>query len=368
MDSANTAGGGLYVPAQVVSPAAPKPRRSSSGWWIVLLLLAGVAAAVLVAAAAAGSLGQAGDLALQEKYHSLARGGHEKIAIITVSGAIMDDEGFIRKQIDRVREDEHVRGIVLRIDSPGGTINASDNLYHYLRQMAEDRELPMVVSMGGLCASGGYYLAMAVGDTPDSIFAEPSTWTGSIGVIIPHYDLAGLLQKWEVSEDSIKSHQLKDLGSPFRKMNEQERGILQSLVDEGFTRFKEVVVAGRPKFKDNAEALAQVATGQVFTANQALAAGLVDRVGHLEEAIDRVIELAALTGEREKDNVKVIRYKRHVGLLDQVLMGADARASRWPSVESLLTLSTPRAYYLWSWDPALVATANAPWQGPLQGE
>ena len=128
-----------------------------------------------------------------EKYHSLSKSATKKVAIVDISGAILKTDGFIKKQIDRVREDEDVVAVVLRIDSPGGTVSASDYLYHHLKrlQQDEDRKLPFVVSMGGLCASGGYYIAMAVGDEENVIFAEPSTWTGSIGVVIPHYDLSG---------------------------------------------------------------------------------------------------------------------------------------------------------------------------------
>src|SRR6185369_12594700 len=129
--------------------------------------------------------------------------------------------------------------------------------------------------------SGGYYVSMAVGDTENSIFAEPSTWTGSVGVVIPHYNFSGLMEKFQVEEDSIKSHRLKMMGSPFRPMTEEERGIFQGLVDESFTQFKEIVKAGRPKFRSNEAALTAVATGQVFTTKQALANGLVDKEGFI---------------------------------------------------------------------------------------
>ena len=125
-------------------------------------------------------------------------------------------------------------GVVLRVDSPGGTVTGSDYLYHHIKQLREELELPMVVSMGSLCASGGYYIAMAVGQGEDLIFAEPTTWTGSIGVVIPHYDLAGLLASWNVEDDSIASHPLKLLGSPTREMTAEDREILQQLVDDHF--------------------------------------------------------------------------------------------------------------------------------------
>ncbi len=123
----------------------------------------------------------------QEKYHSLAQFATKKIAIVEVSGAIYEGEdSFAEKQIDRVHEDPDVVAVVVRVNSPGGTVTGSDFIYHHLRELAEKRKLPIVVSMGSVCASGGYYVAMAVGNQPETVFAEPTTWTGSIGVIIPH--------------------------------------------------------------------------------------------------------------------------------------------------------------------------------------
>ena len=146
--------------------------------------------------------------------------------------------------------------------------------------------------MGGLAASGGYYASMAVGDTEDTIFAEPTTWTGSIGVVIPHYNVTGLMKEIGVADDSIASNPLKEMGSFTRPMTEAERNIFQNLVNEGFTRFKDVVKSGRPKFKQDPAALDKLATGQVFTAVQAEKNGLIDKIGFIDDAVDRAIELA----------------------------------------------------------------------------
>ncbi len=292
----------------------------------------------------------------QEKYHSLARHALKKIAVIDISGAILDGEdSFTKKQIDRVREDDDVIGVVARIDSPGGTVTGSDYLYHHLRELAEERELPLVVSMGGICASGGYYVAMAVGDRQDAIFAEPTTWTGSIGVIIPHYDLSGALASLNIEDDSLVSAPLKDMGSPTRPMTDEERKVLQTLVDESFAEFKAVVVSGRPKFKDDAAALDAAATGQIFTARQALERGLVDKIGFLEEAVERVLEL---TGETE-ESVRCVKYKAQPTLVD-ALVGANASSARRGGLDlaSLIDLTAPRAYYLWSWLPAAVSNSR----------
>ncbi len=139
---------------------------------------------------------------------------------------------------------------------------------------------------------------MAAGDVPDTIFAERTTWTGSIGVIIPHFTVADLLESWKIQDDSVVSGPYKELGSPTQKLSpemaKKERAILQGLVDQTFDQFKEVVAEARPQLANNKEAFATATTGQVFTAKQALDLGLVDKLGFLEDAVDRAIELAKL--------------------------------------------------------------------------
>lgn len=292
----------------------------------------------------------------QEKYHSLDRHALKKIAIIDVSGAILEGEqSFAKQQIDRVREDKEVVAVVLRINSPGGTVTGSDYLYHHLRELVEDRELPLVVSMGSVCASGGYYLAMAVGDRPNAIFAEPTTWTGSIGVIIPHFDLSGAMGSFRIKDDSIASGPYKQMGTPTRPMTEEERKLLQSLVDDSFAGFKEVVLSGRPKFKDDRAALDAAATGQVFTANQALEKGLVDQIGFIETAIGRAAELAGQTA----DNVRCVKYEKPPTLLGE-LIGVESQAAAGGGLDlaALLDLTAPRAYYLWTWLPAALSNSR----------
>lgn len=298
----------------------------------------------------------------QEKYHSLARHALKKVAIIDISGAIMEGEdSFAKKQIDRVREDSDVVGVVVRINSPGGTVTGSDYIYHHLRELKDEREkkeeepFPLVVSMGSICASGGYYVAMAVGDQKNAIFAEPTTWTGSIGVIIPHFDLTGVLKEIGANDDSIASGPLKQMGTPTRPMTEEERKILQNLVDEGFKGFKEIVASGRPKFKQHPAALDAVATGQIFTADQALERGLVDQIGFVEEAIARVTELAG----QSAGDVRCVKYEEEPTLIGS-LVGAEARARARCSVDvsALIDLTAPRAYYLWSWVPAAMSNSR----------
>jgi len=298
---------------------------------------------------------------LEEKFFSNSRTATNKVAIITIEGIIEHQDGFAKWQIDQAREDPNVKAVVVRVDSPGGTITGSNYLYHLLNELAAKKKMQLVVSMGGMAASGGYYVSMAVGKTPDTIFAEPTTWTGSIGVVIPHYDVSELLEKWNVTDDSIVSNPLKLTGSPTRKLTpelaKQEHDILQNLVDESFSDFKDIVKSGRAEFEKHPEELDKLATGQVFTAKQALKDHLVDKLGYIDEAIAQAIALNKL----DADNVRVVKYSAPKGLLNSVLLGSSATnelpgLARGPQLDlsALLDLTAPRAYYLCTWLPAVV--------------
>lgn len=296
----------------------------------------------------------------QEHYYSLSENADKKVAIIDIEGAILNPEGFIKQQVDRVRDDPDVVAVVLRIDSPGGTVTASDYLYHHIQELARDRKLPVVVSMGGLCASGGYYLAMAAGGAnEDVIFAEPATWTGSIGVLIPHYDLSGLLARWDVKDDSIASDKDKLMGSPTRQLTPdertEERKLLQELVDRSFERFKKVVTDARPKLKADAAALAKATTGQIFTSEQALELGLVDKIGFIDAAIDRAAELAG----RDPESLRCVKYDQPPTLVRSLLGVESPLAPAGQSdLSRLLELTAPRAYYICTWLPSLLGNTR----------
>jgi protease-4 len=191
---------------------------------------------------------------------------------------------------------------------------------------------------------------MAVGDQPDAIFAEPTTWTGSIGVIIPHFDLSGAMGTFRIKDDSVASGPYKQMGSPTRQISPEERKLLQQLVDDSFGRFKEIVVGGRPKFKEDSAALDAIATGQIFTAGQALEHGLVDKIGFVEDAIARAAALAnvALT------DVRCVKYEQKPTILGD-LMGAAAPTPNRGQLDlaGMLDRLAPQAYYLWTWPAAL---------------
>ena len=295
---------------------------------------------------------------LQPKFHSGDASSGNKIAVIEISGVLLEGDGFVKRQIDRVRADENVRAVVLRINTPGGTVTASDYLHHHLKRLREERELPIVVSMGSMATSGGYYIAMAVGEQPDSIFAEPTTTTGSIGVILPHYNLSGLMERLHVKNDSIVSHQRKQMLSMTRPPNKEHRELMQQQVDDSFLRFKQIVHLGRPDLRREDNQLLAVggqdpgrdlATGEVFGAEQAVEFGLVDQIGFLEDAIKRAREIAEL------DDAQVINYQRPASVAGWLGL---AQARTTPEIppgempwavlrpELLRELSMPRPYYL----------------------
>ncbi len=344
------------VPAQLVGSHEPlrviiqSPRGSFLGrafrWLfavVVLLVLVGLIW---------------GDSAkLEEQWHSLSKSADNKIAIVRIEGTIIGSEGYVKDQIDQVRLDDDVKAVIVRVDSPGGTVTASDYIYHHLKKLAEDKRIPLVASMGGIAASGGYYVAMAVGDTEDTIYAEPTTWTGSIGVIIPHYNVAKLLESWDITDDSIASNPLKMMGSPTRDFPEpiraEEQKILEGLVQSSFDGFKEIVLASRPALREAKDKQDVVFTGRIFTAKQAQENLLVDRLGFVEDAIERALELANL----DKSEAQVVQYKRPTGALDALLFGSQSRRAKW-DLSSLADMTVPRAYYLCTWMPALAGLAR----------
>lgn len=291
---------------------------------------------------------------LDERYYSGDKQADDKIAIIDISGLIVDGEGFVRKQIDGVRQDKRVKAVVVRVDSPGGTVSGSDYIYHHLDKLRREKKVPLVVSMGSMATSGGYYVSMAVGDQEKSIFAEPTTTTGSIGVIIPHYDISGLMQRFDVKDDSIASHPRKQMLSMTRPIPEEHRELIERYIGESFDLFKQRVKAGRPAFREHSSRLDSLATGEIFTARQAKQSGLIDEIGFLEDAIERARQLAGL----EKEKVRVVRFKAPLNLLES--LGLVQSPDPAPSLElaALADAATPRAWYLHSSMPLLSAAAS----------
>lgn len=333
----------IYPPQVIVRPRGFLSRLFSWLGWLGLLIC--LPMLLSMAVAYRDYFDTSGGI--QEKFHSLSQMATDKIAVIEVAGTIvLGERGFAKKQIDRVRKDSNVKAIVLRVNSPGGSVSASDYILHHLNKLREEKDIPLVVSMGDLAASGGYYVSMAVGDRQASIFAEPTTTTGSIGVIVPHYNISGLMETLKVADDSIVSHPRKRLLSMTRPENEEHREIIQVYVNQAFERFKEIVKSGRPAFREDEAALTKLATGEIFSAETALELGLVDRIGFIEDAIDCAIEMAGL----DKDSVRVVRYNRRATLLNS--LGLTKAAA--PEIDTTELLA-PKAYYLWTTFPGVTA-------------
>ncbi len=274
---------------------------------------------------------------LPEKYVSGNKNAPDKVAILTISGTILGGENsFIKKQIDSISKDQQVKVVVLRIVSPGGTISGSDYYLEHLKRMKNERGIPVIVSMGSLATSGGYYVAMA----GDILFAEHTTITGSIGVIAPMYNLSGLCQKIGISADPIVSGPMKGMGNITKPMSEEEKKIWQALIDDSFERFKQIVREGRPQFAAKPEELDEIATGQVYTANQALDNGLIDKIGFLDDAIEAAMSTVGLNA----NNCKVVKYSSRQNLFDALLESRSEEASVQARILNLLT--TPQPYYL----------------------
>ena len=283
---------------------------------------------------------------VSQKHHSGELGADSKLAIINFSGTIMPPftERWL-KQIKHASEDESVKGVLLAIDSPGGLVADSHQLYHELKKLSDRK--PVYVSMKRLAASGGYYIAMA-GGTSGRIFAEPTTWTGSIGVIVPRYNASELATKIGVTVEPLVTGPLKDSLNPFRDLSEQEKEVWKAILDDSFARFVGVIETNRPKLND--EQVRLLATGQIYTANQAVSNGLVDEIGFEEDAI------TALATSIGVSNYETVEYASSTSLID-VLLGAKTQTP--PTVmEQLLDASVPRAMYYCSWNPWVSGSAN----------
>lgn len=211
----------------------------------------------------------------------------EKVGVIEVSGVIVASKDIIDHLID-FRDDKAVKAIVLRIDSPGGGVGPSQEIYEEVRKAVDVK--PIVVSMGSVAASGGYYIAAPA----RRILANPGTITGSIGVIMEFTNFQELLQKIGLRSDVVKSGEHKDIGSPIRPMTDSDRKLLQAMIDDVHAQFIDAVAEGRKMDRD---AVRPLADGRIFTGRQAMAAGLVDEMGNLQDAIDVAAELAGIEGE-----------------------------------------------------------------------
>lgn len=266
--------------------------------------------------------------------------GEGRVAILPVEGPIAaEGSERILRTLRRYRDDARVRGIVLEIESPGGTVGASQALYREIRELRDEDDRPLVAWIGDVGASGGYYVALAA----DSVYALPGSITGSIGVIMQFPDTRELLRKAGVSVEIVRSGDRKGAGSVFRELSEADREVFQALVDDAYGQFLDAVIANRGLDPDSARTLAD---GSVYSGERAARLGLVDGLATRSEAIERAGRMAGLG----PSPATVRPEERRLGPLD-LLTGEGAETVKdrilgWLGLSGG-DLSSPRLLYLW---------------------
>jgi protease-4 len=373
------------VPAATVSqplPAAhvpPAPPPSSGGFPILgcffaISFVLNILLGVLLLIACMGFFFRAGSSdassgTVTERHHSGKRTASDKVAIVALDGPILDGiHGQLEREIDRAAEDDHVKAVVFRVNSPGGSITASDDIMRRLRELRDgDKDKgrspkPLIVSMGGVAASGGYYVSMP----GQFIFAEPTTITGSIGVYYSVPNLTKFGENHGVGFKTIKAGKLKAIGAMFRDMTKEEEEVMQDMVDDAYVRFLDVVKTGRPKLTrekmlerfdvkplnpdpEAAKAMGRDpnpkpytryrADGAIFTAKLALEKQLIDKIGSLDDAIAKAAQQANLS------EFRAVKYRR-LPLLAELLLNSRAPETSKLSLGQLQPMLTPRLWYL----------------------
>ena len=275
----------------------------------------------------------------------------DKIAVINVNGALISDRRFqfvgegespvslLLEQLDKARCDQAVKGVVLRINSPGGSVVASEMMHQEIKRFRKTGR-PVVAAIMDVAASGGFYIACAC----DEIVAHPSSVTGSIGVLMQTVDVSGTMSKIGIQTDAVTSGPFKDAGSPLRPLKPNERALFQTMVDGMYERFVAVVVAGRPRLdEDRVRALAD---GRVFTGTQALEAGLIDRIATLPEAIELVKKRSGVRRGRVVMYHRPHQYKPNYYAQAPIPPSLDVNLFKLDAA-GLYDLTTPQFLYLW---------------------
>jgi protease IV len=279
--------------------------------------------------------------------------GRAKILLLDIADVITDvptkrafglveEESTVARvhaELDKAGDDERVAAIVLRINSPGGGVTASDDIYADIMRFKQEHNLPVIAALGNIAASGGYYVACAA----DRIVAHPTTVTGSIGVIMVGLNVEGLLGKIGVKPQTFKAGEHKDLLSPFRGATAEERRIVQGIIDSMHARFIGIVKESRLQL--DAKRLGELTDGRIFDAARALDAGLVDQVGDLRAAI----ETAKAAAKVEK--ARVVMYRRSGETAETIYSTARGRplqVNLLPIDLGMLAANGPRFMYLWA--------------------
>lgn len=312
-------------------------QRSNLTWIIVIGVLALGAFSVLLIVGAL-ALSDSGGFGL----------GGDRIAVVPVEGVIDAEMAKkVNRNLKQFGDDDRVKAIILRVDSPGGGVAASEEIYREVKRVKDEKKKKIIVSMSQVAASGGYYIAAPA----DYIYANASTVTGSIGVIAEWMNLKDLADWAKVKPVVFKSGEFKDTGNPTREMTEREKQFFQAMIDELYNQFVKVVLEGRqgkgPEDKKlNEERVRALADGRVYTGETALANGLVDKIGNYQDALRYTAELLKMKGE---PNVVIPAEPREsFSILD--LLGKSkvaevlAKPTEWPSRLSDLDTSVKFKY------------------------
>ena len=311
--------------AQSVAPAPPPPRKSRAGSFFL-----GVLTGCAVVFAGLGFLAIM-IAAISSDDSELSLG--DKVAVVAIEGEIVE----AREAVDALKkyaDNATVKAIVVRINSPGGAIAPSQEIYSAIRHTRAESGKPIVASLDSVAASGGFYIAAAC----DQIVANPGSITGSIGVILQWFEMKDLVQWAKLKPNTITSGALKDAGSPYRELTDEERAYFQEIVTQLHTQFIRDVAQGR-KAKMKYEEVARIADGRIFTGEQALKLRLVDQLGSIDDAVRTAGKLAGIEGEPHKLWPK----PREERLLELLLGGGDAEAL----LEHVVSRRMPRFLYRW---------------------
>jgi len=256
--------------------------------------------------------------------------GGDKVGVLEVEGTIVDAQLLVEQVID-FKESNNIKAVVLRIDSPGGGVGPSQEMYEELKLLAKTK--PLIVSMGSVAASGGYYIAVA----GEHLFANPGTITGSIGVIMSFPNYQELMGKIGVRSEVVKSGRFKDIGSPTRTFLDADRELLQEMIDDVHLQFVEAISVEREM---SLKVLEPLVDGRIFTGRQALKVGLIDELGTFNDAVAYAIKVAGI----DADSDLVYPEPEKIDLIDRYLQNA---ASRYLGVR-LNTSRTIGPQYIWS--------------------
>jgi protease-4 len=325
------------------SPAPPTVivRTVRKGSWVAMLLAVLLCGSVLfnliLMSVTASSLTSATSetSTLQEKFVSGDKTAANRIAVVRITGTIMPPfTERTLKILKRIGDDANIKGVVLAVESPGGFVADSQRIYDRLKELHEKKGKTIYVSMGRLAASGGYYVAMGAGPKA-KIFAEPSTWTGSIGVIIPRYDVSQLAENVGVKSEPLVTGPFKDGLNPFKALSPEEREVWKKIMDESFDEFLTIIDDSREKL--DMDAVRKLATGQIYTAKQALANGMVDGIKYEDDVIAELEKDLGLT------NSRVVTYEYPPSLVD-ILIGSNAKVPENP-LAKMFEAGVPQAMY-----------------------